>query len=180
MPELSTLTVENYTQGRLHRDDAETARLLAAALAAARRYCGWHVTPVLTAQAVTLDGPGSPLLVLPTLHLTAVTELSENGVDLDVDTAIRWSTRGLVRKTNRGWWSGEFGAITAKITHGYEAAVDWQAAVLSLCDRWSDLPAGGEPKVIGPFQYETRAAAGEAFTATERYVLDMYALEPAP
>lgn len=180
MAELTALAVENYTQGRLHRDDAETARLLAAALGAARRYCGWHVTPLKTADPITMDGPGSRLLVLPTLRLTAITELSEDGVVLDVDVDIEWSARGLVRKTSRGWWCEKFGGITAKITHGYDDAPDWQAAVLSLVDRWSDLPAGGGATVIGPFQYPTREAAGEAFTATERYILDLYALEPAP
>jgi hypothetical protein len=44
---LDVLAVEAFTEGRLNRDDAETQRQLDAALAAARGYCGWHVTPVV-------------------------------------------------------------------------------------------------------------------------------------
>lgn len=179
MAELTTLAVENYTQGRLNRDDDETARLLAAALRAARRYCGWHVTPS-DSYPVVLDGPGSPLLVLPTLRVGSITALSEDGVALDVDADIRWSVRGLVRKVNGCFWTDKFQGIEATVVHGYEDAQDWQAAVLSLVDRWSDLPEGGRARVIGPFQYADREQAGEVFTAMERYVLDMYALEKSP
>lgn len=178
--ELSPLAVENYTQGRLHRDDPETVRLLAAALRIARRYCGWHVTPIRVDEPIVLDGPGSPLLVLPTLRLATITELTEDGVLLD-PAAVSVSARGLARKRNRGWWTAEYGGITLKMTHGFDGAEDFDSAVLSLLDRWAQLPAGGEARVIGPFQYaETREAAASAFTDVERFILDMYALEKAP
>lgn len=178
--ELTPLDVENYTQGRLHRDDPETVRVLAAALGAARRYCGWHVTPVLPSVPVTIDGPGSPLLVLPTLRLVAITALAEDDTTIDLST-VTWSSRGLVRKKTRGCWTCEYGGITATITHGFDDAEAWQSAVLSLIDRWSQLPSGGDARVIGPFQYDTtREAAGSAFTDVERFILDSYALEKAP
>jgi hypothetical protein len=178
--ELSPLDVENYTQGRLNRDDPETVRVLAAALGAARRYCGWHVTPVLSAVQMTVDGPGSPLLVLPTLRMVAMSSLTEDGVAVDLST-VRWSSRGLVRKKNRCRWTCEYGGIVATITHGFDDAEAWQSAVLSLIDRWSQLSDGGEARVIGPFQYDTtREAAGSAFTDVERFILDSYALEKAP
>ena len=51
---LDVVTLEQFTRGRLDRDDDESQRQLNAALAAARRYCGWHVTPVLTSTAITI------------------------------------------------------------------------------------------------------------------------------
>lgn len=188
MPELTTLDVQNYTQGRLNKDDTETTRLLAAAHGAARRYCGWHVTPVRTAEDFTVDGPGTPLLVLPTLSLAEITEMFEDGETVDLDY-IDVSRRGLVRKKagypalwpNGYLWSCKFSAITGKMTHGFAEAPEWQSAVLSLIDRISmDVGLPGRPRVIGPFQYETSAAASGLFTESERMLLDMYRLEAAP
>lgn len=175
--ELTPGDVESYTKGRLPAADDETARLLTAALGAARRYCGWHVTPVLTDPAVKLDGPGSPLLVLPTLRLSALTSVTENGFALDL-SALTWSTRGLVRKKSGARWSDKFGAIEVGITHGFEAAPDWQAAVLSMVDRIST--GGGE--TVGPFKFPDvgKVAPGSTFSAAEKAILDLYALEKSP
>lgn len=169
MAELTPGDVEAYTQGRLDRDDAETARCLAAALSAARRYCGWNVTEVVDDE-VTLDGPAGSLLVLPTLHLTQLVSVVEDGVTLNLDD-LYTSSRGLVRKRSGGTWSRHFGAITVVMTHGYADAPDFNAAILSAVDR---ISMGGAPRVIGPFQYETDG------TADELTVLDRYRLEKAP
>ena len=83
MAELDASDVESFTNGRLSDDDA-TARLLASALAAARRYCGWHVSPVREGDEIEVDGPGGRVLSLPTLNLAEVSELSEVGVSVDV------------------------------------------------------------------------------------------------
>jgi hypothetical protein len=177
--ELVPADLAGYTQGRLSGNDPGTADALNRALAACRRFCGWHVAPVRTGT-VTLDGDGSRLLVLPTLRLTALTSLIEDGVTLDVDT-LEWSARGLVRKPNGGCWSGKFGAIAVTMSHGFDEAQDWQAAVLSFADRSSLTGTGGRPTVVGPFQYGTEAmAAGSAFSAAERALLEQYRLESQP
>ena len=174
MAELTPTDVETYTQGRLHRDDTETARCLNAALSAARRYCGWHVTPVKENHQLVLDGPGGPLLVLPTLNLGELTSLTEDGDNVDLDE-VRWSRRGLVRKKSGGLWTCHFSAIEVTITHGFTEAdaADWRSAVLSAVDRIS-LGTGGAPRVIGPFQYEAEG------TPAEQAILDLYRLEKAP
>lgn len=58
MAELSPTDLETYTQGRLSAVDPNTATHLDRALATARNYCRWHVTPVETNVVMTLDGPG--------------------------------------------------------------------------------------------------------------------------
>lgn len=173
---LDVVTLEQFTRGRLDRDDDESQRQLDAALAAARRYCGWHVTPVLTNTAVTVDGPGQKYLVLPTMNLTALTGMVENGVAINVAT-LGWSVRGLVVKTDNTWWSEGFSNITATISHGYAAAADFESVVFSAVDR-GGFSLGGGPRVIGPFQYSDPAGgAGALFTDSERAVLDLYKLE---
>ena len=176
------LTVDalaDYTQGRLDANAEETQRQLNAALTAARRYCGWHVTPVLTATAVTVDGPGQKYLVLPTMNLTAVTAMVENGVSINVAT-LGWSVRGLVVKTDNTLWAEGFSNITATITHGYESADDFESVVFSSIDR-GGFTTGDSPRAIGPFQYSDPAGgAGQIFTASERAILDYYKLEKRP
>jgi hypothetical protein len=175
---LNAVAVESFTRGRLDRDDEETQRQLDAALAAARHYCGWHVTPVLTDQTVTLDGPDSHLLVLPTLKLTELTEVAEDGEEL-VLADLNWSARGLIAKRSGYWWTPMFGAITVVFSHGYAAAPDFESVVLGAIERGA-FSSEKAPSVIGPFQYSGSLEDRSTFTDSERAVLDRYTLEKRP
>lgn len=176
MPDPTAADVEDYSQGLLAESDSRTALLLAGALAAARAYCGWHVIPEVE-ETVTVDGPGSPLLVFPTLRLVDVTELSEDGTAVDL-AGVEWSGRGLVRKAGRGCWTGKYRGITAKIKHGFTSAPDFNTAVLAAVDR---VGAGGA-ETVGPFKFPDAgsASAGSTFSAAEKAILDLYRLEPQP
>lgn len=177
MPELDTAAIEQYTKGRLVADDPETSRLLSAALISARRYCGWHVTPVKDADEIVLDGPGGSLLRLPTLRLVTLVSVVEDGVTLSLDD-LEWSPIGLVRKKTGAPWSCKFGAITVKMDHGFDDLGDWDSAVLSFIDRMSKAPDGGQPIRVGPFEWaEERIAAGSAFSMVELAILELYRLE---
>jgi hypothetical protein len=170
--ELTGEDVESFTKGRLLAGDELTTTLLAAAVADVRAYCGWHVCPVRADHTIVLDGPGSQLLVLPTLRMTALTTVVEDGVELDV-TTLAWSTRGLVRKKSGAQWSGEFGSIEVTFTHGYtpDEAADWTLAVLSAVDRNARV-ASNEPIAVGPFRWSESTT-----TAEDRATLDHYRLE---
>lgn len=176
---LNAVAVESFTNGRLDRDDEETQRQLDAALAAARRYCGWHVTPVVTDQTVTLDGPDAYVLVLPTLNMTNLTEVDEDGEELNL-ADLSWSARGLVAKKSGHWWSAAFRSITVTFSHGFATAADFDSVILSSIERGAFSP-DRIPREIGPFKYtEPGNSAFGLFTDAERSVLDRYALEKAP
>lgn len=98
-----------------------------AATAVARRYCGWPVTLVEDDEMV-LDGPGSPVLFLPTLKVVELVSVTENGVEVDVDT-LSVSADGRVRKKDRTCWSGDYSSIEVVVTHGYAEAPDFDRAV---------------------------------------------------
>ena len=175
---LDVVAVENFTRGRLNRDDQETQRQLDAALAAARRYCGWHVTPVIETE-VTLDSTGARILVLPTLKLTELGSVFEDGEELNLSD-LNWSARGLVQKRSGMWWTQMFGAITVDFAHGYADAPDFESVILSAIERGA-FSADTTPRVIGPFQYSDPGNSDSVlFTDAERAVLDRYALEKAP
>ena len=73
MADPTVTDVVAYSQGRLE-EDARTTALLAGSLAAARTYCGWHVIGEKT-ESITVNGPGTNLLVLPTTRLAEITAL---------------------------------------------------------------------------------------------------------
>lgn len=122
-------------------DTTAAQKAIDTALVAARRFCGWHVSPVRASEALTeLDGPGGRVLSLPTLNLTAVASVTELGVAVDVTTLDRSRRKGTLTKQS-GWWTCRDGAISATITHGFTEAeaLDWRAAILELVDAWSEV-----------------------------------------
>jgi len=151
--ELSVVDVEDFTNGRLRSDDPEVARMLDAALVTARRYCGWAVTPVVVGDVVTLDGPGSRILALPTRKLVELTSISENGTALNLVSVSATpggppgitSRPAAVRKSSGGWWGRHYQSIEVVMTHGYlEAeAADWRYAVLSMVDEMGQMQMSG-------------------------------------
>lgn len=134
MGELTAADVSTFTGGRLP-NDSNTQALLDSALAAARRYCGWTVSPVATVT-LTIDGPGGRVLSLPTLRLNSLSAVTEIGVALDVSKLDVSKTKGTVEKFPYGYWTSRAGAITVTMTHGYteSEAADWRRAILRLVD----------------------------------------------
>lgn len=135
--------VEAYTQGRLNQSNPETQRALDAALAKARRYCGWHVSPVRQ-DTIIMDRPQWTILVLPTLHIVSVDSVTIDGVPVPLDN-VRMSREApgiLATKDSRPWGGYPllrdpgYGAMSVTITHGYTAAeaADFREAVLRTID----------------------------------------------
>lgn len=120
-------------------DDEALQSVIDSVLVAARRYCGWHVSPVIDADEVTLNGPGGYRLFLKTKKLGAVASVVEDGVELVVgtDVVVDPETPGmLVRKW--GSWSRNFASIVVTFSHGYteEEAADWRRAILRVTRLW--------------------------------------------
>ncbi|ASD53416.1 head-to-tail adaptor [Mycobacterium phage Lucky2013] len=131
--ELTTEDVDTYTQGRIDKDDPETARALAAALSRARRACGWHVTPVVE-STVRLHGSGHDFIVLPTLKPVELLSITEDGEEVDLDEVYFVSREPGVLYKKCGWWCR--GPIEVTLTHGFtaEEAGDFREVVLQAVD----------------------------------------------
>jgi hypothetical protein len=153
MPELTVGDAQTFTNDRLLASDANVQLMLDAALAMARRDCGWFVCPVTVGDEVVIDGPDSRILNLPTRKLNDLTEVTEDGVTLTL-ADLSWSAGGppgllerpvSVRKRGRGWWSAEYQAVTVTMDHGYteEEAADWRYAVLSMVDQMAGYVVTG-------------------------------------
>ncbi len=142
---MAELTLEDARRFNARLEDVDDDALqdmLDAALAAARRFCGWFVTPVQTDVELTVDGPGGRVLSLPTRNLIAISELTEAGVALDVTKLDPSRRTGTVEKHPYGWWTCRNGAIVVKMTHGFTEveAADWRRGILRLVDIMSLEP----------------------------------------
>lgn len=105
-----------------------------------RNECGWHIAPSIT-ETITLDSEGGNLLRLPSMHVTAVSELvSRDDYTYDIlNGEVEWSKAGLIRLRPRRFlagasWSSPFRsdaefpvgyqAVTVTLTHGFELCPD--------------------------------------------------------
>lgn len=90
-----------------------------------RAACRWHVWPAVTETLVS-DGPGSDLLRLPSLNVTAVTAVSETQrgkgqtpTTVAVDD-LEWSAAGLVWRHDRACWTSRARGVSVTFTHGFD------------------------------------------------------------
>lgn len=123
-----------------------------------RDHCGWVVGPVTT-DTLHLDGPGSRLLVLPTLRIVEVTAVRQDDVPLDMATVRVSRGSGMLRTA--ATLSDEFGAIEVDLRHGYdtvpEPIVD---LTLQMAARALGSPLGvvREQSLVANITWSTTAA----------------------
>lgn len=154
--------------------------LVPAAEGAVRSYCRWHIAPERADDEVVVDGSGANVLPLPTLHLTAVTSVTEvdaDGVAQPMDlTGVQWSAAGYLRRDTA--WTTRLRGVTATITHGYpEVPPEVQAVVLDLAEHLRSTLGGSERRQVGAVSVQV---ASQAMTELHRMVLDRYRLPSAP
>lgn len=141
-----------------------------------RDYCGWHIAPSVT-ETLTVDGPGLRTLLLPSLRITAVAAVTQDGTAVPA-TEWEWSELGMLRHRS-GVWTDRWRGITVTLTHGYDTA---PAGVLGvILDVVSDAvatPLGGGPEKVGPFEFP--AGGGTAFRAHQLAVLNRYRAAAGP
>jgi hypothetical protein len=158
----------------------------ARAEAEVRAYCGWHIAPVRT-DNLTLDGPGGPLLVLPTLRVVSVASVAENGTTLGPE-GYAWSAAGVLRRTSsslswsswRGWTDALRG-IAVSLTHGYDAMpLDVTAVIERLAARGMETQLYSQVGAVAYATGEDGLPATGSLTSLDRMVLDRYRLPPRP
>lgn len=156
---------------------ATDAERLLQAEAEVRSYCGWHIAPTRT-EELTLDGPGTCTLLLPSLHVTAIASITEDGIALVADDDYIWSASGLVERvsTTTQYWSNKPRSIVINLTHGWTTSPpDVAAIVQSLAARLA-LTSGLVSKTVGPF---SETYAPDLF-GYQRSALDRYRLPSRP
>ncbi|WNM69457.1 head-to-tail adaptor [Arthrobacter phage Ruchi] len=108
-----------WTGGKIAANDPRVEPLLRGASAGIRRYCGWHVAPVLE-ETLDGDGPGGRLLILPTGRLLSVVSVDNGGEAVDAG-AVDKSKSGML-ELRSGSWSSRLGAVSVRVRHGWDLA----------------------------------------------------------
>lgn len=177
-------------------DPTPDDRLLQAE-AMVRAFCGWHIAPSRD-ETLVLDGRGGCNLMLPSLYVTAITSVVENGVDLVEGTDFTWSQAGWVFRSSwaggwwydagdygssfpiPGWWTTQLRGVVVELTHGYEdVPAEVTAVVQAVGQRLVDNPTGLEQQVVGPFS-EKYGTSDALFSTGDHAVLEHYRLPRRP
>lgn len=114
LPDLITVSDFNAATNNRYAGDARIEPAIAAASAAIRAYCGWHVAPVLDCS-ITLDGEAGDIW-LPTNALASVTSATVGGEDV---TVIGSNRRGRVRLAHK---TCGLGNVAIDYVAGYDVA----------------------------------------------------------
>ncbi|WP_025158905.1 hypothetical protein [Leifsonia aquatica] len=157
----------------------ETAGPIAAAASGAvRDYCRWRLAGPAT-QTVTLTTRGEGTIFLPSLHVTAITDVRELDQPMTERIDFDWDDTGALERIGRRW-PRRRRAVTATITHGYDRCPDDVAqAIAAAVGRGVFAPASGvvsESTLSASVKYASNgnAAATSAFLPHELAVLDKY------
>lgn len=129
---------------------SEEDRLLQAEQAV-RDYCGWHIAPPRT-DTVTLAGPVSRRLMLPSLYVTDVVSVTVDGIVQVPDVDYTVHREGYIERRSgwRSWWAADL--IEVVFTHGFEfPPASVTAAVQALAQNAIGNPGGLTRKTVGPF-----------------------------
>ncbi|PHP52590.1 hypothetical protein [Actinomyces ruminis] len=178
----------NYTAGAITASDPRAKTLLEAASEAARRYCGWHIAPVIT-ETLVLDGSGSDIIELPTMRVKTIDALTErlpgpaarvHEWTPDELTNLEWSRLGTLRRRH-GIWTDRYQGITITLSHGYDTAPDVAQTVCQIAAMALASPTGATHEQAGgvSISYGTTAsgvAGGLTLLDRDRLALDPYAI----
>lgn len=161
---------------------AAAAEILLQVQAAIRSYCGWHIAPSIQ-ETVKLDGRGSRHLWLPSLYVTEVTAVSNEGTAL-TDVEYDWSESGYI-ESRYGCWTTRPRQVEVEFTHGYDdIPADVVGVAVAVAARAIASPSGATRQQVGAVAlgYATvnGASGGIALLQHERDILDQYRLPPRP
>lgn len=161
-------------------DGARAALILESVSGEIRNQVGWSVTEE-TGVEVVLDGSGIDELLLPTLHLTAVTSVTENGATLGTADFLVYG-RGSLRRVVGGCavaWTSRPKAVAVVFDHGYPVGsvpAVFKSVTLEAAGRMTDNPGAAlKSKTVGRVAI-TYADVKTAVSAAADGRLDFYRL----
>lgn len=113
-----------------------------------RAFCDWHIAPVRAQALVVKKGPGSAVLVLPSLQIATLTSVTDDGTVID-PADFQDYTDGLLTHPTGCWSTGR---IEVVVTHGFETPPpDVTAVVQAVAQRAVQNPGSLVRKQVGPF-----------------------------
>lgn len=119
-PLVTAAEFSEWTRGKVSATDPRVGPLLDGASAGIRRWCRWHIAPVLE-ETLTGDGPGGSLLLLPTGRLLDVLSADNHGTAVDL-ASVGFSRHGMLVLADGLGWSTSLGSVSVRVRHGWDIA----------------------------------------------------------
>lgn len=137
-----------------------------------RDQAGWHIAPEITETMVVRSRGGRDLL-LRSLRVTAVTEITHNGTAVtDWDDDAELFREGILHREN-GW---PIGVLRVTLTHGY---LSIPPALLPVVATWAQaIKRGGQVTQESLGSRSVSFATGESATVSD--ALARYTIKPGP
>ena len=175
-PLLSIDDFYDMTGGAYSGNNDSVAAALAAASAAIRNYCGWHICPSLECTAHPVGG--GKILRLPAGYVSDIGSVTEDGTEL-TEGQYEWRSDGLLRRTCFRNWSGRWDAIRVNYTAGYDIAAvpDLAEAVRAITASVLAVSAGvmSESADGVSISYSANASSiAAALTPQYKHALEIY------
>lgn len=152
---------------------------LTAAEAEVRKYCGWHIAPSVDVIAGKYRCGERGLIMLKSLHVTAIDSVTVDGRELAADE-FDWEECGFISRRCPSWPHDPYARVS--FTHGHEECpADVAAVVFELASSAIALPAVPAAKVDitgGPFRLGlTGASLGVSLSKDQKDRLATYRLQ---
>lgn len=147
------------------------ADVLTAAGEVVRTVCHWHIAPSVTAT-VKLDSDGGNYLFLPTLNLTAVTEVRDtSGSSPVVLTDVKFEKNGTLYRKFR--FPHGVQSVEVDFTHGYAACPTDLLPIVAAAARTSGDSRLPRQQSLGSasISYETASQATNAQKVLDSYTI---------
>ena len=163
--------------------DPRVTPVIEAASEAVRRYCRWHVSPMVE-ETVILDGTGGKVLQLPSQHVVEVLELRIGGVLVDPGQ-YSWSRVGLIElHSGAGGFLHNFplmfGVVEVTMVHGFHTAPDLSAIASQVARFALASPMGRTREQAGQIAVSWGSSSGMAFSDSAREMMKPYRLQTMP
>lgn len=176
-PLLTAQQLAANSGGKIRADDPRLGAALEGASDAVRRYCRWHVTPMVK-QVLTVNVEGGRYLPLRSLHVVDVHKVILMDQELDPDQ-YEWSESGML-ELFVPQIPTRFRALEVELTHGYHeapalAAVASKIALFSLAS-----PLGVTREQAGQVAVSWGTQRGMGFTEDDRELMGPYRIQLGP
>lgn len=169
---LTGASVVKAGQGRFD-DEQEAGEVLARVWSAVRGYWVGGTSRRRPASS-SVDGSGAKVLQLPTLALSDVKSVIEDGVEL-APSSYSWSRTGVLRK-RVGCWTPEYRGVVAVVDHGYDELEDVEGVVLQTAVRSLIARADRSGSASGRSTSDLRPRSAGSVSSLDYAVLDKYLL----
>lgn len=174
-PLIAAAELAANSKGAVAAEDPRLDAAAAGASAAVRRYCRWHVTPVIQ-ETLVLDVPGR-VIKLPTMHAVDVDNVKLFGYELQ-EHEYSWSQMGVLELHVPA--EPRFRALQLNLTHGYEEAPDLKQIASKIALFALASPLGVTREQAGQVSISWGTQRGMGFAEADEVMLQPYRLRIMP